>query len=719
MKHFFHLSAALSNRQLSVFSGLKHYVLWQIFAIIVLMSLSFAAKADQAGDQAIMQELDTIQTLSDRNNEEGLRQLLAFKNKLPADTSPAIRLEILSVLSNLYFDAGNTKLGKQTIKELEDLAKQVKLKDALLILEIYEAYDIFEKSGFATAVAHLEKLADVVANSNNVNAQFRYRATLAGFYSSNFRFDQALKQYLDMLKLSDQLPRRQVQAKMATWGLISGLYLQMKDPEKALTATTEALSVSSASLAPKAFVEISISRGVALSSLKRNDEALKEYENALRVAQEEKLPYFVALALFNIADQYLIKKDFKRAESYARDAMTKSEAMEDNWGIAGAKVNLGLALGYQGKTKPGGDLVKESIAFFDKNHAKSDVEMIIGELSQMYEAAGLYKEALEQVRQQQKLSDEIFQSDRAKAVAALQEEFDSEQRKRQIEILAKDNALKDADIKNHRLQHMVALLASLVGILAGCFIYMLYRRSKKLNEQLQEVNSQLEFHAVRDALTGLHNRRSFINLMVNRTGRVENERREGSYRNPDCMVLMDIDHFKNINDTWGHAVGDVVLKEVAARLKAVVRDEDMVMRWGGEEFLIYSPKSNPEQITSLVERVLRTIGEKPFTHEALVIPVTVTAGFISVPFSDVPEEFCDWERALQIADMALYLGKTHGRNRAYGLARLLVSHEDALPTLTHDLAAAIKDNMVEIIEVLGPLQDLAPITVSGYQAATQ
>ncbi len=719
MKHFFHLSAVLSNRQVSVFSGLKHYVLWQIFAIIVLISLSFAAKADQAGDQALMQELDTIQTLSDRNNEEGLRQLLAFKNKLPADTSPAIRLEILSVLSSLYFDAGNTKLGKQTIKELEDLAKQVKLKDALLILEIYEAYDIFEKSGFATAVAHLEKLADVVANSNNVNAQFRYRATLAVFYSSNFRFDQALKQYLDMLKLSDQLPRRQVQAKMATWGLISGLYLQMKDPEKALTATTEALSVSSASLAPKAFVEISISRGVALSSLKRNDEALKEYENALKVAQEEKLPYFVALALFNIADQYLIKKDYKRAESYARDAMTKSEAMEDSWGIAGAKVNLGLALGYQGKTKPGGDLVKESIDFFDKNHAKSDVETIIGELSHMYEAAGLYKEALEQVRQQQKLSDEIFQSDRAKAVAALQEEFDSEQRKRQIEILAKDNALKDADIKNHRLQHMVALLASLVGILAGCFIYMLYRRSKKLNEQLQEVNSQLEFHAVRDALTGLHNRRSFINLMVNRTGRVENERREGSYRNPDCMVLMDIDHFKNINDTWGHAVGDVVLKEVAARLKAVVRDEDMVMRWGGEEFLIYSPKSNPEQITSLVERVLRAIGEKPFTHEALVIPVTVTAGFISVPFSDVPEEFCDWERALQIADMALYLGKTHGRNRAYGLARLLVSHEDALPTLTHDLAAAIKDNMVEIIEVLGPLQDLAPITVSGYQAATQ
>jgi hypothetical protein len=71
----------------------------------------------------------------------------------------------------------------------------------------------------------------------------------------------------------------------------------------------------------------------------------------------------------------------------------------------------------------------------------------------------------------------------------------------------------------------------------------------------------------------------------------------------------------------------------------------------------------------------------------------------------VPEDVCDWERALQIADMALYLGKTHGRNRAYGLSRLLVAHEEAITTLTHDLAAAIKQNMVEVIEVLGPVQE--------------
>ncbi|MBR7800910.1 tetratricopeptide repeat-containing diguanylate cyclase [Undibacterium fentianense] len=709
MKRLHNMNAAASAGLVRIVADLKYYLLLQVFVLFGCLAFSQMSWAD---DKAIMAELDAIQTLSDKNNQAGLLRLLEFKKNLPAETKPEIRLEILAVLSGLYYDAGKAKLGEETVKELRDLAKQMKNKNALLMLEIFEAYDIFEKAGYAAGFAHLEKLGPVVAQSPSIEVKFRYCAALAGFYSSNLKFDDALKQYLEMLKLSEKLSRRQIQAKMSTWGSISGLYLQMKDPEKALAATTEALGVSSASAAPKSFIEISISRGVALSALKRNDEALKEYETALKIATEEKLPYSVALTLFNIADQYLIKKDYKRAESYAREAVAKSEALEDKWGVAGAKVNLGLALGYQGKVKQGADLVKESIAFFEKGHAKSDVETIMGELSHMYEAAGMYKEALDQVREQQELGSEIFQSDRAKAVAKLQEEFDSEQRKRQIEILAKDNALKDADIKNHRLQQMVALLASLVGILAGSFIYMLYRRSKKLNEQLQEVNMQLEFHAIRDALTGLHNRRSFISLMANRVNRVEVERREGSYRNPDCMVLMDIDHFKNINDTWGHAVGDAVLKEVANRLKTVVRDEDMVMRWGGEEFLIYSPKSNPEQITSLVDRVLRTIGEQTFAHGDLAISVTVTAGFISVPFSDVPEEFCDWERALQIADMALYLGKTHGRNRAYGLSRLLVSHELAIPTLTHDLAAAIKDNMVEMIEVIGPVQEHPTVLTS-------
>lgn len=685
-----------------VWGGVKRYFLWHIRLVFLLATIATASFA-QADDKAILTQLDAIQSLSDRNNDEGLRQLIEFNQKLPPDASPKVRLNVLNVLAGLYFDAGKSKQGKEAVDAFERLARELQDKDAMLTMEIFESYDIYEKSGYDAAYAHLEKLRPRVLNDANMGIRFRFRATLAAFYMNSANFDLALKEYFEMLQLAEQLPRRQLQARMGVWGAIAGLYLQMKDPGKALTATTEALSISSSTVAPKAFLELTISRGLALSLLKRNDEALSEYENALRIAKEENLPFFVALSLSNIADQYLVKKDYKRAEEHAKAAIELSEKLDDEWGVAHARINLGLAIGGQGNVKQGADIVNESLKKFRKIDAKLDIELILDELSQMYERGGLYKEALLTAREQQKLSDEIFQSDRAKTVAALQEKFDAEKRQKQIELLAKDNALKDADIRNHRLRQMVSLLASLVAALAGLFIFMLYRRSKRLNMELQEVNSQLEFHAVRDPLTGLYNRRSFIALMSSRS-RVEVERREGIYANPDCMILMDIDHFKHINDTWGHAVGDMVLKEVANRLRHVVRDEDMLMRWGGEEFLIFSPKSNPEQIKSLVERVLRTIGETPFMNGDLPIPVTVTAGFISVPFSDVPEEVCDWERALQIADMALYLGKTHGRNRAYGLAKLLVPYQDAIPTLTHDLAAGIKQEMVEVIEVLGPPQ---------------
>jgi hypothetical protein len=86
------------------------------------------------------------------------------------------------------------------------------------------------------------------------------------------------------------------------------------------------------------------------------------------------------------------------------------------------------------------------------------------------------------------------------------------------------------------------------------------------------------------------------------------------------------------------------------------------------------------------------------------ISVTFTAGFITLPYSDLPEAVCNWEKALHIADKAMYLGKVDGRNRAYGVGPLRVPPEDALPVLHHNLSAALKAGMLELIEVIGPAQ---------------
>ena len=205
---------------------------------------------------------------------------------------------------------------------------------------------------------------------------------------------------------------------------------------------------------------------------------------------------------------------------------------------------------------------------------------------------------------------------------------------------------------------------------------------------------------MRDPLTGLFNRRSFLELMGKRSADPVNLRREDD--SPDGLMILDVDHFKHINDTLGHAGGDVVLVEIAKRLRSAVRDTDMVMRWGGEEFLIYSPKSSADHLKILAQRVLKVIAETPMDVGEKAMTITVTGGFLTLPFSGLPETECNWEKAMQIADMALYLGKVNGRNRAYGLNRLRAPFGQVMPVLEHDISAALKADMVELVEVMGP-----------------
>ncbi len=671
---------------------------------MILFSFFFCSLFANADEKSDMERLDQIQLVSDRDNEEGLRQLRDFKDKQPPQTSDTIRLETFKILVSLYFDAGKIKAAEATIGEFLEFAESHHNKNAIALAQISQSLQILDKGKPDAALAKLKEIQESVRNNQDPEVNLRLNLAIGAVYNNQGKFEQALTHYLETLRLSDLQPRRKLQSKINRLSTIANLYWNMKDPEKCLATANEALALASAVNSPKIVASLSNIQGIALSNLGRNEESLEAYKRELKIGIEANIPYAEATALSNISDYYLIAKNYPKAEYYSRKTIAIDEAVDDKPGVATAKMNLGFALMGQGKIKEGIDYVNIGIQFYKDAHSTVEVESSISELASMYEKVGMYKEAYATLREQQILSNELFRSDRAIAVAGLQEKFSADQRQKQIELLAKENDLKDATIKNSRLRQIITLLGAVVTVMAGVFIFLLYRRVRRVNEQLQNANKQLEFHAVRDPLTGLHNRRSFLELMKTRVVLTDEERREGCEQNPDCLILMDIDLFKHINDTWGHAAGDVVLTEVAKRLKSAVRDSDMVLRWGGEEFLIYSPKSNPTQISGLVDRVLRAIGAEPIQVGELQIPVTITAGFISLPFSGVPENVCGWEKTLQMADMALYLGKAHGRNRAYGMASLLVPYEQAIPVLDHDLSAAISAGMIELIEVIGPVQ---------------
>ncbi|KQS77053.1 hypothetical protein ASG25_16875 [Rhizobium sp. Leaf384] len=170
---------------------------------------------------------------------------------------------------------------------------------------------------------------------------------------------------------------------------------------------------------------------------------------------------------------------------------------------------------------------------------------------------------------------------------------------------------------------------------------------------LEEAQRQMQVAATTDLLTGLANRRG----LEERTLAVIGAGRRG--RRPMAVLIADIDHFKSINDLYGHSHGDIVLKQFAERLPVVVkRQEDVLARWGGEEFVAVLHDATLEDATRLAELLCRAIESRPFEVEGMTIPVTASIGV--APFR---QEQPLLEHAIHIADAALYEAKRTGRNR--------------------------------------------------------
>lgn len=675
-----------------------------VLAAVASLAL-FCASGSATAQPAWGEQIQTLRHLAEKDNAKALIEFQDLGRKLeqaaPEQAPYSVQRDYLIALMDVQLDAAQIAATAQSAAKLQALAVAARDDIGIVMAGIKETSLLARMGKTGAALTKLGTLESAALRSGNNEVLWRYYLSLGSNQLTAAKFESSLSNALKSLEYAWKVPEFSKSCALQSLSLLSNVYSSMMNFEKSVAVANEAMVIADDMGAVKTKATLLLNQGNTYSSLERFSESVVAYEKALVIGKQYGLVGLQATALNNLADSYLYRKNYPKSEALSHQAMAKFQEDGDMAGVATAQTNLGLARMGMGSVKSGAEQVRIALKFFQESDDKAAEESILGELGLMYEQMGQYAEAVDAIRAQQKLSKELFNADREKSVATLQEQFDSVQREKQIELLARENSLKDAELRNGRLQQVVTILGAAVTLMAGGFMYILYRRVRKANQKLFEANQRLEILSVRDPLTGLYNRRSFLDLMKHRAPASGNGRRDDSA--PDGLMILDIDHFKHINDTLGHAAGDTVLVEIAKRLRSTVRDSDMVMRWGGEEFLVYSPKANPAHLQHLAQRALNVIGDTPIEVGDQSLTITVTGGFLSLPFSGLTEEECNWEKAMQIADMALYLGKVNGRNRAYGLNRILVPFEVAMPVLERDISAAIKANMVEMVEVVGPV----------------
>ncbi|MFI5938251.1 GGDEF domain-containing protein [Actinoplanes sp. NPDC051494] len=212
-----------------------------------------------------------------------------------------------------------------------------------------------------------------------------------------------------------------------------------------------------------------------------------------------------------------------------------------------------------------------------------------------------------------------------------------------LAVLALASLLAPATLVVQELRGADLHVLLVAGSCAGLFLLVVARLGNLVREHRRA--------AITDALTGLYTRRYFNEALATEQARTQ---RTGE---PLSLVLVDVDHFKIVNDTYGHTAGDHVLVEVATRLRASVRAGDVVARYGGEEFAVLLPRTTPADAAAVAERLRAVIAATTMAIGAVTVPVTVSGGL-----AGLPDDATSADDLILKADRLLYDSKESGRN---------------------------------------------------------
>ncbi|WP_343624429.1 GGDEF domain-containing protein [Roseateles puraquae] len=665
-------------------------------ALLLLCACSPAREEAQAPAEAasatqhaqLGRELDRIERAARARPAPLERELRALAGGVaPGSTA---ELEVLALRAHLAGLSRDRSLNDQLVQQLRDWPAGAGRPSALVAAATATAEYLRAHGDLREARKTLLALDATQLAAAGPVFRWRYHDQMAAICSDSGELDSALNNGHAAQRLGEQMGQPwRVALSLMELAFTSN---RADTPARARQLIGQALTEAQKDPDPVTLNRVYTMRGIVYSGDSDPGIALQAYTDALEQAQRADSDSVRALGLANLADHHLRQGHWARALELAEQALPLARSSRNSSAESVARANIGLAKIALGRVAEGRDDVRAGNTLDEQQGALSYASAGWEELAGYLERAGDLAGAVAAYREHRRVSERVLRDETRKLLLEAQERQDAEQRARDIELLNRDNALKAEQVHQRNLALMLwAALGGCVLVSLG-LLWQVFRRVRRTNEALAHSNASLKRQSETDPLTGLANRRHFQAAIKSLSSG------EGLAAS---VFLIDIDHFKRINDSYGHAAGDTVLIDIASRLREAVREDDLIVRWGGEEFLIVARSHEPQFGPQLAQRLLDLIGGRPVVQDGRSIPVTASIGFVSLP---VPPHGLrlSWERAIDLVDTVMYLAKAHGRNKAYGVERIEAADALAAAQLTARLEAAWAEGQVGLLALTGP-----------------
>jgi diguanylate cyclase (GGDEF)-like protein len=429
----------------------------------------------------------------------------------------------------------------------------------------------------------------------------------------------ALNYALRALELSRELKLRVQEASVLD--ALALIYVASGDPQQGLLSSESAAQIARTAGDPLLESTVLNNRANVLLKMALPEAALEAALESLALARRESLTGQEFTILDTVGEILIAQGDLPRAGEYLREGLE----LADRSGIHLGRIYYLLGLGKLGLRQL--DLEQAEIHLNEalQRSTSSGAQALQAEshaqLAELYERKGEVRQALEHYKLFHSIHDQVNGELSSKRLAAVNVAHQVETARRDGEIYR---------LRNVELQREI--------------------------EERRRVEVELERLAATDPLTNLYNRRRFYELAQREFSRAVR------YDRPLAVLMLDLDHFKAVNDVHGHAVGDQVLALFSALVQKVLREVDVIGRYGGEEFCVVLTESNAKQGRRAAERVQHAVEQHRFETAAGEVALTVSIGLASLPSAGTAPPG-NLDQLLDRADQALYRAKRAGRNR--------------------------------------------------------